>query len=206
MIESKMTEARELAAQCWCDEETKHIDMDTRLAEAFAKRLAPLMMHHVTVARAMNRIREEIHADHRPGSYYHSWLCNIAMPILDQHTLDLRSPTGANAMAAILLEHFWGKPRGATISILPLTEQRIRESKQLRADMDEILQAIKSLPGSPERSIAKRKLTEAIMWLGMDLKEVNASRPKSEQVAGPYPTSYDPTSSRVEPPADGLKL
>ena len=31
--------AMELAAQCWCDEETKTIVMDSRLAIAFAKRL-----------------------------------------------------------------------------------------------------------------------------------------------------------------------
>lgn len=28
-----------IAAQCWCDEETRMIEMDTRLANAFAKRL-----------------------------------------------------------------------------------------------------------------------------------------------------------------------
>jgi hypothetical protein len=31
--------SRQIAAQCWCDEETKHIEFDARLAEAFAKRL-----------------------------------------------------------------------------------------------------------------------------------------------------------------------
>lgn len=32
-------ESIEIAAQCWCDEETSMIEMDTRLATAFAKRL-----------------------------------------------------------------------------------------------------------------------------------------------------------------------
>lgn len=36
-------EARALAAQCWCDEETKDIEMDTRLAEACAKRISAWM-------------------------------------------------------------------------------------------------------------------------------------------------------------------
>lgn len=36
-------QARQAAAQCWCDEETQSIEMDTRLAEAFAKRLAVWM-------------------------------------------------------------------------------------------------------------------------------------------------------------------
>ncbi len=31
--------AIQIAAQCWCDEETQMIEMDTRLATAFAKRL-----------------------------------------------------------------------------------------------------------------------------------------------------------------------
>lgn len=31
--------ARQIAAQCWCEPETSSIEMDTRLAEAFARRL-----------------------------------------------------------------------------------------------------------------------------------------------------------------------
>jgi len=38
-----LSDARQLAAQCWCDEETKHIEMDITLAEAFARRLDALM-------------------------------------------------------------------------------------------------------------------------------------------------------------------
>ena len=38
-----MKEAREAAAQCWCDDETKHIEMDAVLAEAVAKRIAAWM-------------------------------------------------------------------------------------------------------------------------------------------------------------------
>lgn len=35
-----MDEARQIAAQCWCDEETKYIEMDVNLAESVAKRIA----------------------------------------------------------------------------------------------------------------------------------------------------------------------
>lgn len=35
-----MPQAREIAAQCWCDEETSGIEMDARLAEAMARRIA----------------------------------------------------------------------------------------------------------------------------------------------------------------------
>jgi len=38
-----MEEARQMAAQCWCDEETKHIEMDTVLAESVARRIANWM-------------------------------------------------------------------------------------------------------------------------------------------------------------------
>jgi hypothetical protein len=35
-------EDRQLAGQAWCDPETSRIEMDVRLAEAFARRIAPL--------------------------------------------------------------------------------------------------------------------------------------------------------------------
>lgn len=36
-------EATAISAQCWCDEETSSIEMDVRLANAFAKRIAMWM-------------------------------------------------------------------------------------------------------------------------------------------------------------------
>lgn len=42
-IETWMPEARQLAAQCWCDEETKDREMDVVLAESVAKRIAAWM-------------------------------------------------------------------------------------------------------------------------------------------------------------------
>jgi len=41
--ETWMDEARQIAAQCWCDEETKHVEMNPALAEAVAKRIAVWM-------------------------------------------------------------------------------------------------------------------------------------------------------------------
>lgn len=38
-----MEEARQIAAQCWCDDETKDREMDVALAEAVAKRIAAWM-------------------------------------------------------------------------------------------------------------------------------------------------------------------
>ena len=41
--ETFMDEARQIAAQCWCDEETSGTEMDATLAEAVARRIAAWM-------------------------------------------------------------------------------------------------------------------------------------------------------------------
>ena len=42
-MEQHMQEARMVAAQCWCDEETSGMEMDSVLAEAVARRIAAWM-------------------------------------------------------------------------------------------------------------------------------------------------------------------
>lgn len=75
----------------------------------------------------------------------------------------------------------------------------IMESKQLRVDLDSVLQRIKnSSRKSRERSLTITKLQESIMWLGMDLKEIGSSNP--------YPDSYNPNNTVINPTADGLKM
>ena len=72
-------------------------------------------------------------------------------------------------------------------------------NKTLRQNLDAELQALKSLSGSRERSLAITKLQECIMWLGMDLKRLNEPNP--------YPSSKDPsTGDKIEPTADNLKF
>lgn len=81
---------------------------------------------------------------------------------------------------------------------MTLTEEVVA-NKQLRKDLDEKIQEVKSLPSSRERSLAITKLQEAVMWLGMDLKRLNEPNP--------YPSSKDPsTGAKIEPTADGLKF
>ena len=71
--------------------------------------------------------------------------------------------------------------------------------KALRKTIDAIIQEVKNLPASRERSLAITKLQEAVMWLGMDLKRLGTPNP--------YPSSKDPsTGDKIEPTADGLKL
>ena len=74
----------------------------------------------------------------------------------------------------------------------------VKNTKQLRKDIDEVLQRVKSLDQSRETSLAITKLQEATMWLGMNLKRLGETNP--------YPESKNPDSQRIEPTADGLKL
>lgn len=48
-----MPEARQLAAQCWCDTETQYRVMDTALAEAVAKRIAAWMQSAAEFANSV---------------------------------------------------------------------------------------------------------------------------------------------------------
>jgi hypothetical protein len=78
-------------------------------------------------------------------------------------------------------------------------ENEVTGNKQLRKDIDEIIQRTKNMFPSRERSLAITKLQEAVMWLGMDLKRLGTENP--------YPSSKDPsTGTKIEPTADGLKL
>lgn len=96
------------------------------------------------------------------------------------------------------------------------TEAATADTKQFRKELDDVLQRIKKamdhtdMPSkgivpvsgaraSHERSLAVTKIQEAIMWLGMDLKDIGVT-------PNPYPHSYDPASPVIEPTADGLKL
>lgn len=83
-------------------------------------------------------------------------------------------------------------------------DQEIIEDKALRRDIDAIIQRVKALPTSRERSLTVTKLQEGVMWLGMDLKRINEATPGV--VENPYPNSKDPSNTKIEPTADGLKM
>lgn len=75
----------------------------------------------------------------------------------------------------------------------------IPKVKQLRKDIDNVIQRVKSLDGCKEVSICITKLQEAVMWLGMDLKRIGD--------INPYPNSKDPsTGTKIDPTADNLKF
>lgn len=75
----------------------------------------------------------------------------------------------------------------------------IPKVKQLRKDIDTVIQRVKSLDGCREVSICITKLQEAVMWLGMDLKRIGD--------INPYPNSKDPsTGTKIDPTADNLKF
>ena len=87
---------------------------------------------------------------------------------------------------------------GQVIAANEARDKEIIGNKQLRKDIDDIIQRVKELPASRERSITITKLQEAVMWLGMDLKRLNEPNP--------YPNSKDPSNTKIEPTADGLKM
>ena len=75
----------------------------------------------------------------------------------------------------------------------------IPKVKQLRKDIDDVIQRVKAIDGCREVSICITKLQEAVMWLGMDLKRIGD--------INPYPNSKDPsTGTKIEPTADNLKF
>jgi len=75
----------------------------------------------------------------------------------------------------------------------------IQRTKAFRLHLDGTLSHIKAASPSRERALAITKLQEAIMWLGMDLKERAGG-------VSCYPNSYDPSNAKVDPIPDGLKL
>lgn len=109
---------------------------------------------------------------------------------------------GANEMLkAIEKDHYIvEKSNVAEIDLGKMTpEEEIPFNKDMRRQIDDILQMVKAAPASRERSLAITKLQEAVMWLGMDLKRLGNPNP--------YPSSKDPsTGSVIEPTADGLKM
>lgn len=62
------------------------------------------------VARAMRILTAEMEKDHAPGSYYDSWVANIAMPLYDRRgELDIHNPDDCRKFAHDLMQHFFGK-------------------------------------------------------------------------------------------------
>jgi len=83
-------------------------------------------------------------------------------------------------------------------------ESEVLAIKQLRKDIDSTIQLVKNIRGSRERSICTTKLQEAVMWLGMDLKRIGEENPGLVQ--NPYPNSKDPSTTKIDPTADNMKL
>lgn len=80
----------------------------------------------------------------------------------------------------------------------------VAETKAFRVELDEILQKMKNAPRkSRSRSIAYTHLEDAIMRLGMDLKEMKEEGLTDDP--NPYPESYNPSNNIVHP-TSGVQL
>ena len=71
MNNESMEVARQIAAQAWCEPETEMIEMDVRLAEAFAKRINALRTRLAESEAEVGRLRDTLEAvteceEHRP--------------------------------------------------------------------------------------------------------------------------------------------
>ncbi len=91
---------------------------------------------------------------------------------------------------------------GPSVEVTPI-EWEIKNTKQCRKDIDLNIGAVRALPKSRESALALTKLQEAVMWLGMNLKRISD---ESGIGSNPYPNSKDPSNTKIEPTADGLKL
>ena len=93
-----------------------------------------------------------------------------------------------------------------SVSILPTdpTGLEIVDVKSLRGEIDTLIQTVKKLKPSRERALSITKLQEAVMWLGMDLKRIAEENPG--YLSNPYPNSKDPSNTKIDPTAEGLKL
>jgi hypothetical protein len=94
---------------------------------------------------------------------------------------------------------------GVPLAKVPISirDHNIVGSKKIRVWIDGVIQELRMEMagpdgGSAERTLSLRRLQEAVMWLGMDLKERGA--------ANPYPNSKDPSNAVVDPTAEGMKL
>ncbi len=78
-------------------------------------------------------------------------------------------------------------------------DEAIVENKTFRKELDAILQRLKEAHReSRNRSLSITHLEDSIMRLGMDLKDLDTPNP--------YPDSYKPENTIINPTADGLKL
>lgn len=85
------------------------------------------------------------------------------------------------------------------------TDYYVVTTKSFRKRLDELLQELKFFQNSwvsnesyRNARLAAEHIEDSIMRLGMVLKALGESNP--------YPNSYDPSNTVVDPTADGLKL
>ena len=83
------------------------------------------------------------------------------------------------------------------------TDEGIVAVKQLRADLDPLIDRVRQLMlplgiGAAEKTLAQRRLQEGMASLGFTLKELGNPNP--------YPNSKDPSNTIVDPTDSGLKM
>ena len=98
-----MDEARQIAAQCWCDPETSDRTMDTQLAEAVARRIATWMdtaarfsegleYYRGLVIRCGEALGEDAYTCD-DGTKSMDVLCAMVPEVLEKHLANGQTPT-----------------------------------------------------------------------------------------------------------------
>lgn len=81
-------------------------------------------------------------------------------------------------------------------------EERICKVKTFRKELDAVLTEIKRVDPSRNVALSITHLEDSIMRLGMELKAIGEANPTF--VKNPYPDSYKPENTNIQPTADGL--
>jgi len=87
---------------------------------------------------------------------------------------------------------------GGGLTMGPSIEQQIIDTKQVRKDLDAVIQAIRVMRPSTELLNALTKAQESLMWCGMELKALGNPNP--------YPNSRDTSNAIVDPTSENLKI
>ena len=93
-----------------------------------------------------------------------------------------------------------GFPRGEVLNLASEIEQSSQKSEPLAICVERLRHAC----GAPTDRLKRVYLSEATMWLGVNLEIIDEANPGS--APNPYPNSKDPSSPVIEKTADGLKF
>jgi hypothetical protein len=167
-----MPEARAAAAQCWCDEGTKHIEMDVVLAEAVARRIAAWMQTGAQFARN--------------GEFYRGLVDECAKHLgPDAFTAD--DGSGSDSPIRLKVPELVSRQREALEGLRAQVAALEAERDRLRESYDDLIMAVvNKYPGETRHQTALRYIRQAEQHSG-------------EAMSALPPAPKEPETTRTEP-------